>query len=62
MQCEDVTFYTLYKIITHATDTVLPAAIAGKDVGFHYFRDLRDRTRENRRLDRDLKRLGMDKK
>ena len=48
---------TLFKIITHAVDTVLPDAIEGRDVSFHYFPDLFERIRENRRMNRDIKRL-----
>lgn len=50
----------LYKIIIHATDTVIPSLIAGEDVSFHYFRYLAERIGENKRQDRDIKRLGID--
>ena len=50
---------TLFKIIVHAIDNVLPAAIGGEDVSFHYFPDLFERIRENGRLNSDIKRLGI---
>ena len=50
---------TLFKIIMHALDSVLPSAVLGEDVGFHYFKDLFERIGENTRLKRDLKRLGL---
>jgi len=48
---------TLFKIIIHAIDNVLPAAIEGKDVSFHYFSDLFERNKKNRTLKTDIKRL-----
>ena len=48
---------TLFKIIIHAVDNVLPDAIEGKDVSFHYFPDLFERIKENRSMDSDIKRL-----
>ena len=50
---------TLFKIIMHALDTVLPAAIVGEDVEFHYFKDLFARIDENMTMNRDIKRLGL---
>ena len=53
------TWNTLFKIVMHALDTVLPSAILGEDVGFHYFKDLFERIGENSRLKSDIKRLGL---
>jgi hypothetical protein len=53
------TWNTLFKIVMHALDTVLPSAILGEDVGFHYFKDLFERIGENSRLKGDIKRLGL---
>lgn len=50
----------LYKIITHAVDTVIPDVIEGKDIKFHYFSDLFERIRKNKRAKRDRKRLGVE--
>lgn len=55
------TWNTLFKIIMHAIDNVIPMAIEGKDVGFHYFSDLFERLHENRQFDRDIKRLRIEK-
>ncbi len=52
---------TLFKIVTHALDTVLPDAIEGRDVSFHYFPDLFERIRENARMNRDIKRLRINR-
>lgn len=52
---------TLYKIIIYAIDTVIPAAIEGEDVEFHYFSDLFERINENRRFNKDIKRLRIDR-
>lgn len=51
---------TVFKIISHALDNVLPSAILGKDVGFHYFKDLFWRIGENSKLNKDIKRLGLE--
>ena len=51
---------TLFKIVMHALDTVLPSAILGNDVGFHYFKDLFARISENLKLNKDIKRLGLE--
>lgn len=56
---DSVTWNTLFKIVMHSLDTVLPAAVLGKDVGFHYFRDLFERIGENIRLNKDIKRLRL---
>lgn len=50
---------TLFKVIARALDVVLPSAILGKDVGFHYFKDLFTRIGENNRHKRDVKRMGL---
>ena len=50
---------TLYKIIIYASDTVIPAAIRGEDVEFHYFSDIFERINENRSYNKDIKRLGI---
>jgi len=52
---------TLYKIITDGTDRIVPDLIAGKDVEFHYFKDLFSRIRVNNSIKKDLKRLGVNK-
>ena len=53
------TWNTLFKIIMHALDSVLPDAIVGEDVEFHYFKDLFARIDENMTMNRDIKRLGL---
>jgi hypothetical protein len=58
---DSVTWNTLYKIIIYAVDTVIPAAIEGQDVEFHYFPDLFERIAENRKFDQDIRRLGIEK-
>ena len=55
------TWNTLYKIISHATETVIQNAILGKDVEFHYFKDLFERIGTSRRFKKDIKRLGIHK-
>ena len=50
----------LYKIITHAINTVIPNAIMGKDIEFHYFSDLFDRINKNKKLKKDMKRLKVE--
>lgn len=50
----------LYKIITHALNTVIPDIIDGKDVKFHYFSDLFERIGRNKKLKKDIKRLGIE--
>ena len=50
---------TIFKIVAYALDNVLPKAIMGEDVGFHYFEDLFWRMGENSRLKKDIKRLGL---
>lgn len=56
-----VVWNTLFKICVHALDTVLPAAILGEDVSFHYFKDLFERIGKSQKLNRDIKRLGISK-
>lgn len=56
-----VTWNTLFKICIHALDTVLPAVIMGEDVSFHYFKDLFERIGKNKKMDRNIKRLGISK-
>lgn len=56
---DSVLWNTLFKIIMRAVDTVIPSAILGEDVGFHYFNDLTTRFKEKRKLDKDIKRLGI---
>ena len=51
---------TLFKIVMRSIDVVLPSAILGKDVSFHYFKDLFARIGENSKLKKDLKRLGLE--
>ena len=51
---------TLYKIIIHAVNTVIPNAILGKDIEFHYFPDLFERIKKNKKLKKDIKRLKVD--
>ena len=50
---------TIFKIVSYAIDHVLPSAILGEDVGFHYFKDLFWRIGENSKLNKDIKRLGL---
>lgn len=50
----------LYKIITHAVDTVIPDVIEGKDVKFHYFSDLFERIGKNKRAKKERRRLGVE--
>ncbi len=38
-------WHTLFKIITQAVDNVIPALTEGKDVTFHYFKELRKQHR-----------------
>ena len=52
---------TLFKIIIYAIDNVIPSAIEGEDIEFHYFSDLFKRIAENRRFDADIKRLRIEK-
>ena len=56
---DSVIWNTLFKIIMHSLDSVLPSAVLGMDVGFHYFKDLFTRIGENRTRKKDLKRLGL---
>lgn len=49
---------TLYKIILQAVDNVIPAVIEGKDVQYHYFKELRKSHKQLRQLQKDKKRLG----
>ena len=58
---DSVTWNTLFKICIHALDTVLPAAIMGEDVSFHYFKDLFHRIAKNKENERNIKRLGISK-
>ena len=51
------TWNTLYKIVSYTLDKVLTDAIEGKDVSFHYFKDLFERIRENKKTTSDIKRL-----
>ena len=48
---------TLYKIIINAVNTVIPNRIMGKDIEFHYFSDLFERIRTNKKMKNDIKRL-----
>ncbi len=48
---------TLYKIIMHAVNTVIPNILIGKDVKFHYFIDLFERIKYNKQVKKDIKRL-----
>lgn len=50
----------LYKIITYAINTVVPNAIMGKDIEFHYFSDLFERIKKNKKLKKDMKRLKVE--
>lgn len=50
----------LYKIITHALDTVIPNVLLGKDIKFHYFSDLFQRIKRNKKTKKDIKRLGIE--
>lgn len=52
---------TLYKIIVNAVNTVIPNAIVGKDIEFHYFSDLFERIRYNKKMKKDIKRLKVDR-
>ena len=56
---DSVVWNTLFKIVMHSLDTVLPSAILGEDVSFHYFKDLFARIDKNMTLNRDVKRLGL---
>ena len=49
---------TLYKIVLQAIDNVIPSLIEGKDVQFHYFKELRKSHKQLRQLQKDKKRLG----
>lgn len=53
------TWNTLYKIIIHSVNTVLPSLATGGDVKFHYFSNLFWRYGEAIKLGRDIKRLGV---
>ncbi len=57
---DSIIWNTLVKIIMRSIDVTLPSAILGKDVGFHYFKDLFTRIGENSKLKKDLKRLGLE--
>lgn len=48
---------TLYKIIINAVNTVIPNRIMGKDIEFHYFTDLFERIKSNKKMKKDIKRL-----
>lgn len=61
VRTDSVTWNTLFKICIHALDTMLPAAVMGEDVSFHYFQDLFQRIDKNKKMDRDIKRLGISK-
>ena len=58
---DSVLWNTLFKICIHAMDTVPTNAVLGKDVSYHYFRDVTARMRENKKLTKDIKRLGITK-
>lgn len=58
---DSVVWNTLFKICMHAIDTVLTEAVLGQDVSYHYFREVFTRMRENKRLEKDIKRLGITK-
>ena len=51
---------TLYKIIVNAVNTVIPNAIEGKDIEFHYFKDLFERIKYNKKMKKDIKRLKVE--
>ncbi len=38
---ENSLWHTVFKIISQAIDTVIPSLVEGKDVSFHYFKELR---------------------
>lgn len=52
---------TLFKIINHAVDTVIPDCIEGKDIKFHYFRNLAEQFGKRQKQNREIKRLGLKK-
>jgi hypothetical protein len=58
---DSVVWNTLFKICIHAIDNVLTSAVLGEDVAYHYFREVFARMKENRRLEKDIKRLGITK-
>ncbi len=45
IKVEDSRWYTVFKIITQATDTVIPSLVEGKDVSFHYFKEIKKQHR-----------------
>lgn len=47
----------LYHIITHALDTVIPNLVAGKDIKFHYLRELDKNRREVSRQQKRRKKI-----
>ena len=51
---------TLYKIIINAVNTVIPNRIMGKDIEFHYFSDLFERIKTNKKMKNDIKRLKVE--
>ena len=53
------TWNTLCKVIMNAVDTVIPFVIEGKDVKFHYFKELKQNYRALRRVQRDSRKLGV---
>lgn len=56
---DSVVWNVLFKVITHSLDTVIPSAILGEDVNFHYFKDLFSRIGQTAKFKKDLKRLGL---
>ncbi len=59
VQDNSTTWNALYKIIMHALDTVIPGAINGQDIQFHYFKDLYAKYKDNLRIKKESKRMGI---
>lgn len=52
---------TLFKILRRAVDTTLLDCIEGRDVKFHYFRNLSEQWQKRRTQEKERKRLGISK-
>lgn len=60
---QDTRLYnTLFKIIMNAVNTVIPYAIEGKDISYHYFKDVWERYSQMHNLKSEIRRLGLENK
>ena len=46
---DSIEWITLYKIVIHALDTVMQNILDGKDIKFHYFRELEKNIKINKK-------------